>query len=149
MSIIFHHTQDFSTTKTKNGCIYFTAAFDTRFSPESLLEHVTMMADYYGTTVIHNEVMETNTLVMTMHGHFSDVYIEDRLGFFLHDHPKGSIIKMDTDKWMPLFECDKNVVTQILEAEYDDESMRLKELWVHLGFDEVVVVCDNNNGIGC
>ena len=127
-------------------CIYFSGVFNSLYTLDSLKKHVSLLASHYGTAVIHNQVIETNSLAMIMHDDcVSDAYIIDRGDFLLYDCPDGPIIQMNIDKWKRLLEYDKDVVKQILEAEYDDESERLKALWVLLGFDEILVLCDDNS----
>ena len=121
-------------------CIYFTAAFISRTTIDGLRENVAMLSEYYGTTVVNNQVLETNTLLMTMHGETSGMCAKDPFDFYLVE---DAGIKMEFDKWKHLFECDESTVAKILEAEYDDETNRVKDLWVQLGFDEIIVMCDN------
>ena len=127
-------------------CIYFSGVFSSLYTLNDIKKNVAILANHYGTAVIHNQVIETNSLAMIMHDDcVSDAYIIDQGDFLLYDCPDGPIIKMNIDRWKHLFECEENIVNQILEAEYTDESERLKALWALLGFDEKVVLCDNNS----
>ena len=58
---------------------------------------------------------------------------------------ENGILKMDFEKWMPLLECSKDEIEEILLRHYVSEDDRLSLIWEHLGFCESAVIDDINS----
>jgi hypothetical protein len=131
--------------KTKKWfCIYFSGVFGWISKLDDIKANVKMLARHFGSTVVHNIVIETNSIVMAMQGQTSDTYVIDRGGFLLYEEDY-SVIDMDISKWLHLIENDVNTFTKTSKSEYDNEGERLRELWIQLGFNEIIATCDNND----
>ena len=127
-------------------CLYF-AIFESCYSIEAMQKNVMEVSCHYSSVAVGNKLIQSDTLAMALHLHneVSDVFLIDKQKLLLYNHPnppEDGIIKMDIEKWLHLFQCDRAVVEEVLNKEYINQAERLKALWALMGFDEAAVLYD-------